>query len=146
MEPSRLATTMTEVLEGLYHWSPLDRRELILKEGLVLFSEPTIASGTQPYISVSPTPSAAWGLSGNMGWANEIEDWDLWMVRLSANDEVRIRPNFGPVIEEVQLYNTIPPDRLWWVGSRSMPYPLPAKPQAAKRTLAVKAKTPRRTR
>lgn len=106
------------ILPALFHWSPIDRRQAILKEGLRPFCDPSVASGKLPYISLSPTPSSAWGLSGDMEWVEEFDDWDLWQVRLVEGDEVRIRGDFGPTIREVKVHNTITPDRLWWVGTR----------------------------
>lgn len=68
-----------------------------------------------------------------MGWNEEVDEWDLWQVRLIKTDSVIVRPNFGPIIEEVKIANSISAERVWWVGTR-VPYLLPAKPVAAKRT------------
>jgi hypothetical protein len=113
---------VTEVLEALYHWSPVERRKEIRKHGLVPFSRPVTHSSDDlcfPYVSLSPTPSAAWSLSAAI--VEEIDDWDLWMVRLRSTDEVHIRPLFGTIIEEVKVHNTISSERIWWAGTRSRP-------------------------
>lgn len=106
-------------LDALYHWSPTDRFAGIYRDGLRPHSPATVCHGnTLPYICLSPSPSAAWGLSGGMDWVSEIDEWDLWMVRLADGDQVCIRAEFGPKIEEVKVYGPIPADRLWWVARR----------------------------
>jgi hypothetical protein len=109
-----------DVLGALYHWSPASRRVEIMRQGLRPFSKATASSELLwPYICLSPTPAAAWGLSGDMEWLSEIEEWDLWMVRLESTDEVHVKANFGPVIKEVRVRNALPADRLWYVATRS---------------------------
>lgn len=101
----------------MYHWSPTENRDSILLKGLVPNSKNTIASGSLAYVCLSPTPSGAWSLSAMTGW-HEVESWDLWQIRLSAVDNVRIRPEFGDVIQEVNVRNVMSPERLWYVGTR----------------------------
>jgi hypothetical protein len=113
---------VTEVLEALFHWSPTERRKLIRERGLHPFKRPVIHSQDNlgyPYVSLSPTPSAGWSLSGAI--VDEIDEWDLWMVRLADTDAIHVRSDFGPVIQEVKVSNVIPPDRLWYVGTRMQP-------------------------
>lgn len=74
------------------------------------------------HICLSPTPSSAWGLSGDMDWATESEEWDLWQVRLAEGDEVHYRSDFGPVLREVRVKTPIPPDRVWYVATRALPF------------------------
>lgn len=109
-------------LPVLYHWSPTDRRKMIRSDGLKPFQSPTVCTGehVSPYLSLSPDPALGWNISGAMDW-HECDDWDLWQVRLAEHDDVRISPHFGPVIEEIKLYNPIPADRLWFVGQRTTP-------------------------
>lgn len=64
----------------------------------------------------------AWGLSGNMEWVSEIEEWDLWQVYLPDKAEVHVRPTFGSIIEEVKVYTVIPPDMLWFCGQKGIPF------------------------
>lgn len=115
------------LLPALYHWSPADRRSAIRAEGLRPYCPPTLCTGgpdgdlSYPYLCLSPTPSSAWGLSGDMDWVSEIEAWDLWQVRLADGDEVRYRGDFGPVLREVRVYNAIPADRIWYVATRECP-------------------------
>lgn len=117
------------ILPHLYHWSPAERHEQIEREGLRPYSPPTISGGEIEgvryafgYACLSPTPSAAWSLSGAMDWmAGEVETWDLWQVTLDAGDEVHVRPNFGPIVEEIKVYSPIPAERCWWVATREMP-------------------------
>lgn len=109
---------MTEMLGRMYHWSPHERYKEISTQGLVPLSRSTIASGELPYVCVAPSAKGAWAYSGDMGWAEDIDRWDLWSVELSDKDECRVRTDWGPKIIEVKVYNPIPPDRLWWVGVR----------------------------
>lgn len=115
------------ILPALYHWSPTERRDAIAREGLRPYSPPTVQDGDLhfPYISLSPTPSAAWGLSGDMEWVSDVERWDLWQVRLGAGDEVRFRPTFGNVLEEVKVSSAIPADRVWYVATREPAFARP---------------------
>lgn len=110
---------MSEVLGALYHWAPADRREDIFHHGLHPFSPPALTSSTIGYVCLGTTPSAAWGLSGDMEWVQEIEDWDLWQVRLADGDHVTIRSEWGPVLKEIRVFNVLAADRVWWVGQRA---------------------------
>jgi len=105
------------ILPAMYHWSPTENRDSILLKGLVPNSKNTIASGSLAYVCLSPTPSGAWSLSAMTGW-HECESWDLWQVRLNDTDSVRIRPEFGDVVQEVNVRNVMAPERLWYVGTR----------------------------
>lgn len=105
-------------LGALYHWSPADRFDEIYQSGLRPHSTPTVASGSLPYICLSPDPSTAWSLSGAMDWVSEVDEWDLWLVRIAEGDQVCIRGEFGPKIEEVKVYGPLPGDRLWWAARR----------------------------
>lgn len=125
------------LLPVLYHWSPRDRYHDIVTGGLKPFSEPTVSTvndlnGTTvtgwPYICLGTSPSAAWSLSGDMDWTTEIEEWDLWQVRLSDDDEVHFRAEFGASLKEIRVHNAIGPDRVWWVATRS-PQVAREKPQ-----------------
>jgi hypothetical protein len=108
------------LLPALFHWSPTERRELIEANGLRPYCPPAVSTGDLafPYLCFSPTPSSGWGLSGDMHWVTEIEQWDLWQVRLAEGDEVHVRGDFGPVIREVRVYGAIPADRCWYVATR----------------------------
>lgn len=107
-------------LSPLFHWAPTDRRAAIRSEGLRPFSDPTVCTGAHryPYVSLSTTPSCAWGLSGDMDWVSEIESWDLWQVQLPERAETHVRALWGDVIEEVKVYTAIPADCLWLIGTR----------------------------
>lgn len=102
----------------MYHWSPSERRDSIIKHGLVPGAPSAVCSAQIAYVCLGSTPAGAWSLSGDLEWLEEIEDWDLWQVTLADGDEVRVRGDFGPRIVEVKVHNTIPPDRVWWVGIR----------------------------
>lgn len=114
---------MTEQLGALYHWSPAERRKAITRYGLRPKMRVSVTSGDdgfrQPHVCLSPTPSLAWSLSGGLSWMAHHPEWDLWQVRLDADDAVFIRPQWGTVIEEVQVRNRIPKSRIWHVGTRT---------------------------
>lgn len=107
-----------QIIGSLYHWSPSDRRESILKEGLQILTTPTFSTQKYPYVCLGTSPSAAWGLSGGYDPTCEILDWDLYQVTLEETDEVHILPLFGYKVQEVRVRNPIPPQRVWYVGSR----------------------------
>lgn len=107
----------------LYHWAPRERRIEILRQGLRPYSNSVSLvedkkSIAFPYICLSPEPSTAWHLSGDMDWAEDIEQWDLWEVRLSRNDEVHFRSEWGDWIREIRVRNAIPADRVKWIAMR----------------------------
>lgn len=120
------------IIPPLYHWSPYRRRRDIEHEGLVPGREPTIGTISTVHegrqvICLSSTPSAAWGLSGQQatrirpaGSNLPFEDeWDLWQVNITPDDEVHVLPFFGRVITEVRVANPIPAQRIWWVARRT---------------------------
>jgi hypothetical protein len=111
------------ILPPLFHWAPMERRKSIRSEGLKPYQAPTVCSDdtlVSPYLSLSPDPALGWNITGAMDW-HECEEWDLWLVRLAEHDDVRIRPDFGPQIHEIKIYNPIPAERLWFVGERGTP-------------------------
>lgn len=107
----------------LYHWSPTERRQLILCDGLLLFQRSQHHSDDEllwPYICLSSSPSEAWSLSGALNYG-EVDRFDLWQVWLPENAEVRPRAFFGDRIEEFKVYTAIPADHVWYVGTREAP-------------------------
>ncbi len=106
-------------LTPLYHWSPAERYEAIRRDGLRPGQPPTVASGQLTYLCLGTDPRLAWAISGAMDHAQEIaEHWDLWQIHMVDGDELWVRPDFGPVIQEVKLRGCVPPDRMWWIGRR----------------------------
>lgn len=105
-------------LPALYHWSPSDRFDVIYREGLRPHAAATVASGTLPYLCLSPDPATAWSLSGAMDWVSEVAEWDLWQTRIVDGDQIVIRGEFGPTVQEIKLYGPVPASRLFWVGRR----------------------------
>lgn len=126
-------------LPALFHWSPSANRLDIQNNGLQLYSpslcqvwDPATGEDVQvrwPYICLGTDPRLAWSLSGDMDWASEIEEWDLWLVELRARDDIQIRSDLGPSVKEVRSFNTLPPDRLWWVGQRTPPVAITEQPK-----------------
>src|SRR4051812_6930575 len=111
----------------LYHWAPADRFEEIQREGLKTYSKPSVQSGRLrwPYICCGFTPSGAWVLSGDFMRDRErldpIEVWDLYQVTIPDMAHVEIRPEFGPTVQEVKIFTSIPASEIWWVARRSDP-------------------------
>jgi len=104
-------------IETLYHWAPSDRRESILRNGLQIYSTPTVNANPNPvgYLCMSTCPRRAWALSGDVHGDGE---WDLYQVFPRDTDEIRFLPQWGCVVAEVRIYNGLPSDRVWLVGSR----------------------------
>lgn len=69
-----------------------------------------------PWICLATTPSSAWGLI--LDPDDEENGWDLWQAQPAEQDTLSIRGDFSPMIREVRIENSIPADRLWWVGER----------------------------
>ena len=113
-------------LDPLYHWAPRRLRETILREGLRVLSpsRPALNPVTNevetpayPWLCLGTSPRAAWNLV--LEPDVEEEGWDLWEVSLGKRDTVSARTDFDvPYINEVRLENSIPADRIFWVGSR----------------------------
>ena len=115
-------TLVSYGLPPIYHWSPRGRRAAIETSGLEIRKEAVTHTDSElvvPYLSFSPDPARAWQLSGAI--SSEVDEWDLWQIWVGPQDEVVIRPNFGPEIHEIKVYGGIPRDRLWFVGERSVP-------------------------
>jgi hypothetical protein len=106
------------ILSPLYHYSPAERYGLIRAQGLRPGQQPTVSSCAQQHVCMSPDPRLAWKISGAMSWVSDIEQWDLWQVWLIDSDEVHVREEYGPVINEVMVRSIIPPSRIWWIGRR----------------------------
>lgn len=107
-------------LGQLYHWSPADRLPSIASEGLRPHSLNVICSAPYEFICASLDPRTAWSLSGAVAdiAGYPAKAWDLWQFELADTDEVHIRAEFGPVIQEIQIRNAIEPGRLFHVARR----------------------------
>jgi hypothetical protein len=104
----------------LYHWSPADRHDRILREGLLPGQIPSTATRTQKRLCFGLDPAAAWKLSGGLAWTKHIPEWDLWMVkRLRSDVSVFVQPFWGGEAVEVQTGHRIRPVDLWHVGRRT---------------------------
>jgi hypothetical protein len=103
----------------LYHWSPIPRRNSILKYGLCPGKRSRCGCWNPPYICLSKSPSQAWGLSAALSKQNG--EWDLWMVWSSSLDGYE-RLYMGPernVPTEYRVYHRIKKSLIWYVGSRT---------------------------
>lgn len=100
----------------LYHWSSPENRDRIRREGLQV-SEPASDGSAfrAPWICLGTTPSTALELLPIDPYSVDL---DLWQVRLSETDQLRIRGDFSPYVREIRVCNSIPAARVWWVGAR----------------------------
>lgn len=122
-------------LDVAYHWSPTENRVSIMRDGLKPYSNPTVHTGdlAYDYICLGFSPLGAWSLSGGMDWMSEIEEWDLWEVRLKENDELHIRPEFGNSFQEIKCRSALPSDRVKFVAKRVPNWAIdPSDPDAFK--------------
>lgn len=87
-------------------------------------SGPSEGTVRYAYTCLSPDPQLAWRLSGDLDWVKEIEQWDLWQIRLGEDDEVHYRSDFGPYLVEVRVFTVIPSERAWLVGTRDGEHPV----------------------
>lgn len=125
---------MSLALPSLYHWSPVDRRDSIVKRGLrpstptltETFEEegigprklrPSNGFVTAKAVCLGTTPSGAWSLCGAI-WGQRGETWDLWQVSLDADDTVKVLEFEGFRLVELRVLNRIPKSRVWHVGTR----------------------------
>lgn len=125
------------ILPVLYHWSPFDCRERIIKRGLRP-STPTAVEQfdckgvgprrlrpsrgfvTRKAVCLGTSPSHAWSLCGAL-WGERGSTWDLWQVDLDETDEVIAMPfDDGHRLGELRVLNRIPKRRAWLVGSRTV--------------------------
>lgn len=111
---------MTVRLSPLFHWSPAERHESIRRHGLRAGMPATVAGSPQRHICAGVCPQRAWAISGAMDFVSDIETWDLWLIHIATTDELHVRPDYGPDIDEIMIKTAVPPDRLWWVGRRNI--------------------------
>lgn len=103
----------------LFHWSPVSRRQSILKQGLVPGKgSPLWRDGFRaPYICFCRTPSMAWCLSATQG---KPRKWDLWCVWSHHVESYKIKRQNGRQWwkAEYRVPARIPKSRVWFVGTR----------------------------
>lgn len=102
----------------IYHWSPRERKNSILRLGLVPNKLSKDKEFRPNYICFSKSPSLAWGLSAAM---SEIYgEWDLWMLWSSIPSYYRTHSvcNKPKCCVEYRIFERIPKSKLWYVGSR----------------------------
>lgn len=76
-EPENKLPKLPELELCLYHWSPTENRDRIIRNGLKPGSLSLQGDWRPPYVCFSDDPYLAWVLSGDM-WPS-IHFWDLWM-------------------------------------------------------------------
>lgn len=113
-----------------------------MRDGLKPYSPASSNEGyLHPYICLSTSPSAGWSLSGDARGRDDIHEWDLYQVVINHNDDIEIRSDLGPCINEVRTFTAIPTDRIWWVARRERrPAVEVQKPRTRQRTQPRKRK------
>ncbi len=113
---------MSVPIGALYHWAPRRLRTAILQSGLVVMVGQETEGPTEtyafPWLCFATTPSSAWGLILDPDVEEEHGGWDLWQTSPIESDTLSIRGDFSPYLREVRIENSVPADRLWWVGQR----------------------------
>lgn len=112
-------------IERAYHWSCKENRLSIQQNGLQIcqpqkdgLTNPNGALVRFPWICLGMDPLIAWEWSG-VDLDREAV-YDLWQIRLTEHDNVQVRMEHGNFIAELRIHNTIPADRVFWVGSRGV--------------------------
>lgn len=100
----------------LYHWSPRERRNSILKHGLVPNKLSKDKEWRPPYICFSKTPSLAWSLSGMM--SDIYGEWDLWMIWSSLVEYKTLNYLNSHHTIEYRIFHRVYKKDVWYVGSR----------------------------
>lgn len=105
----------------LFHWSPTDRRPGVTAGGLKPGSVSVDRLWRPPYVCLADSPSLAWALSGMTERGQEHRDWDLWCVWRSHLTEYLpvLYDDDTERVKEYRVHETIRPDWLWYVGSRT---------------------------
>lgn len=104
-----------------YHWSPSENHASIAQQGLRIRQKSLQGEVRLPYIAFSSTPMLAWTLSAMREMDYSYKEWDLWCVWDKALE------NYGWEVigfddgepREFRVYHSIPPKKLWFVGSRN---------------------------
>jgi len=102
----------------LYHWSPIKRRNGILKYGLCPGKKSRCGCWNPPYVCFSKSPSQAWGLSAMC--SRDYGEWDLWMTwssRLDGYEKLSTDGTGTPT--EYRVYHRVKKSSIWYVGSRA---------------------------
>ena len=105
----------------LYHWSPADRRQAILRQGLCPKKRSRDGSWRSPYICFCRFPNVAWALSATH--SERSGAWDLWCV---WSDEIgpykTLNTSRNPMQAwhrtEYRGFRRIPKSKIWHVGTR----------------------------
>lgn len=106
-----------------YHWSPRGRHTAIRNTGLIIGSPPAVNAvdgddDRAAWISLSPTPSQAWWLSGDAltvgGFTPESPAWDLWQADLTGIATRHMMSGYP----EIRALQNIPADRHTWIATR----------------------------
>lgn len=109
--------------EAFYHWSPVQRRNGILRHGLMPGSHSVDRLWKPPYVCLSDEPRLAWILSGALH--PEVEAWDLWMVYCDDIGHAEAifemyRDGSGHYVKEWRVYHRIYKRHVQYLASRTV--------------------------
>ncbi|MFD6097187.1 hypothetical protein ACFVWN_20430 [Nocardiopsis flavescens] len=80
----------------------------------------TPGAPARPHISLSPDPRIAWEEGTATRHTTDIEEWDLWMVRLPTTSAARARPA-QDATRVIEVADTIAPGWLQYIATRRSP-------------------------
>ncbi len=105
--------------KALYHWSPRERRESILRLGLVPGKLSKDGSFRPNYICFAASPSLAWRLSGHM--SDITDQWDLWMIWSNVPSRYRTHSacNKPRCCVEYRVFERVYKRNVWYVACRT---------------------------
>jgi len=114
-------------LTRVYHWSPKQNREKILREGLTILNSTIEYENPEtgeretwkpPYLCTSLDPWTAWRYVLPMLDEAEPPHMDLYFFDLVESDDVTIRNDRTIDIIEVRVRNAVAADRVHYIATR----------------------------
>lgn len=112
----------------VYHWTAKHLKKPIIQTGIKPFSRTQlyenpenkhIESWSTPYIYTSLDPKTALSYVRNELISREFEEASLFQIKLTENDDCFIRMADNKIVE-VRIRNTIPADRVFFIGDREL--------------------------
>lgn len=102
-----------------YHWSPTERRNQIIRYGLMPGQWSTDKLWKPPCVCLASTPNLAWVLSGRTSRGSQIDSWDLWEVFVGDQSGYEELYFDSGVVKEIRVYERIYKRNVWFVGERT---------------------------
>ena len=114
----------------VYHWSPKENRQSILKNGLQVFAKTQLYTysykgkeikdeWSAPYICTAMNPwKALCYVSATFEYEDLMSELDLWQIELNKKDKVKFRNDESIEIIEIRVFNSILANRLNYIATR----------------------------